>query len=243
MLFANSPVPLYKQLYDQLRQSIESGKFDVGNRLPSERQLAAEFGISRLTARRALGLLQQDGYIHAHQGKGSYVVRSQPRTQRHTKLQGFTEVILRRGMQPSRRVVSCDVIAVNGEVAHSLGVKDNDQAVKIRRLHLANGMPVALFTSYLPYPLCAPVLNRDLEQHSLYRMLEEELHIHLAYADHTSQKVLERSGDLHFLNLEPPATVIQLKRKTCDDSGRVVEYLEALCHSSRYRPRHPELLV
>ncbi|MGC9522615.1 MAG: GntR family transcriptional regulator [Anaerolineae bacterium] len=73
MLYANSPIPLYRQLYYQLREAIEDGELEVGNRLPSERQLAAEYGISRLTARKAVTLLRKEGYVRAHQGRGSFV--------------------------------------------------------------------------------------------------------------------------------------------------------------------------
>lgn len=79
ILHATSPVPLYRQLYCHLRNAIENGHYQVGSRLPSERQLAAEYGISRLTARKALQLLHLHGYVEPKQGKGSFVVRIHPR--------------------------------------------------------------------------------------------------------------------------------------------------------------------
>ena len=78
ILRATSPVPLYQQLYYHLRHKIESGYYRVGSRLPSERQLAAEYGISRLTARKALQLLTVHGYIEPRQGKGSFVTTVHP---------------------------------------------------------------------------------------------------------------------------------------------------------------------
>ena len=73
MLRANSPIPLYVQLYNQLRNAIDEGSFQTGKQIPSERRLAAEYGISRLTARKALSRLREEGYVSAHQGKGSFV--------------------------------------------------------------------------------------------------------------------------------------------------------------------------
>jgi GntR family transcriptional regulator len=73
MLHANSKVPLYLQLYHELRNAIEDGAYEVGRKLPSERQLAANYGISRLTARRAVKMLINEGYIQAVQGRGSFV--------------------------------------------------------------------------------------------------------------------------------------------------------------------------
>ena len=82
MLQANSPVPLYRQLYHHLRQAIEKGEFEVGRQLPSERKLAADHGISRLTARRAFDILRQEGYVRAYQGKGCFVTHSTSRRYR-----------------------------------------------------------------------------------------------------------------------------------------------------------------
>jgi hypothetical protein len=73
-LQANSPVPLYQQLYMHLQQSIEQGTLAIGTQLPSERRLAAEYGVSRLTARRAFQRLKQEGYVVAQQGRGSFVM-------------------------------------------------------------------------------------------------------------------------------------------------------------------------
>ncbi len=73
MLRANSQTPLYMQLYRQLREEIEAGSLQMGGQLPSERELAANYGISRPTARKALALLKQDGIVSAHRGRRSFV--------------------------------------------------------------------------------------------------------------------------------------------------------------------------
>ncbi len=73
MLRANSQTPLYMQLYRQLREEIEAGSLQMGGQLPSERELAASYGISRPTARKALTLLKQDGIVSAHHGRRSFV--------------------------------------------------------------------------------------------------------------------------------------------------------------------------
>jgi len=73
-LQANSAMPLYQQLYTHLLQNIEQGTLEAGTQLPSERRIATECGISRLTARKAFQLLAQQGYVVTHQGKGSYVM-------------------------------------------------------------------------------------------------------------------------------------------------------------------------
>jgi GntR family transcriptional regulator len=234
MLQANSSVPLYKQLYQKLREAIEDGEFKVGHQLPSERQLAAEHGISRLTVRRALGLLRQDGYVRAYQGKGSFIARSKPQLYRRTRLLGFSERLLQQGMTPASRLVKLDIIPAAGEIAERLELRDHAEVIKVQRLRFANDIPVALHTAYLPYPLCRAILGVDLERASLYRALEEVANLRLSHADQTVQAVLGDSGELALLDLEPPAALIRLTRLTYDEQGRAVEYLEGVYHGDRY---------
>lgn len=89
MLYANSPTPLYRQLYRQFLVAIDTGKLPAGRKLPSERRIAAEYGISRITARKALSLLIEEGYVVAHQGKGTFVSQTAPCRGSHTTGTGF----------------------------------------------------------------------------------------------------------------------------------------------------------
>ena len=234
MLQANSPVPLYRQLYHHLRQAIEDGEFEVGQKLPSERNLAADYGISRLTARRAFEILKQEGYVRAYQGKGCFVAHSASRIYDGTPVEGFNAATIRRGMTPTSRVLSCSVVPANGEVASHLHIEKSEKTVRIRRLRLSNDIPVALDTAYLPYPLCEPLLDIDLEKQSLYSSLEMQLHIRLAYANQTIRATLAKDNDLPLLGLTAPAPVLQLHRETYDSQGQVIEYLDAVYRNDQY---------
>jgi len=234
MLQANSPLPLYRQLYRHLRQAIEDGEFEVGQRLPSERNLAANHGISRLTARRAFDILKQEGYVRAYQGKGCFVAHSASRIYDGTAVEGFNAATIRRGMTPTSRVLSCSVVPANGEVASHLHIEKSEETVRIRRLRLSDDVPIALDTAYLPYPLCEPLLDIDLEKQSLYRSLELQLHIRLAYANQTIHTTLGRDNDLPLLGLRAPAAVLQLHRETFDSQGHVIEYLDAVYRDDQY---------
>jgi GntR family transcriptional regulator len=228
MLYANTAVPLYRQLYRNFRKAIDNGTLAVGERLPSERQIAAEHGISRITARKAMAILRQEGYVCSFQGKGAFVSQSVSHTFAHTAVRGFSEIILNMGMTPSSRMLSCDVVSVTGEIADHLHVRNHDQAIKIRRLRLANGIPMALESAYLSYPLCAPILHVNLEKSSLYRILQEIVGIALDHADQSLRTVLTADGDIRLLRLEPPSPVVHLKRRTYDVSGRIIEYVESI---------------
>lgn len=222
MLYANDPLPLYRQLYDRLRQDIENRRLVIGAKLPSERQLAAEYGISRLTARKALSLLQQAGYISAHQGKGSFVIRDQVRGE--PALLGFTETAIKHGLKPSSRVLKRTVLPASPAIAEQLDIPVNSKVILIKRLRLVDDRPVALDTSYLPYDLCQQILDFDLEQHSLYATLERRLHIHLQHAEQMTEAILGDETILRLLKLSSPAALMRIKRRSFSEEGRVVEY-------------------
>lgn len=228
MLRADSSVPLYKQLYHQLRVEIEEGDYKVGAKLPSERELAAYHGISRLTARRAVDILREEGLIRVFQGKGSYIARAKAHSYNDRHLQGFTELMLEQGIAPTSQLLGRGLVHATRDIADRLGIRTTDQAIRIRRLRLANDYPIAIHTAYLPYPLCSPLLDIDLEKHSLYRMLEEMLGIRPARANETIQTVLGADTDLPLLGVHPPAAVLQLERGTYDAEGRPIEYLSAI---------------
>lgn len=234
MLQANSPVPLYRQLYHRLRQAIEEGEFEVGRKLRSERQLAADYGISRLTARRAFDILRQEGYVRAYQGKGCFVAHSASRIHDGAAFEGFNAAAIRCGMTPTSRVLSCSVVPAGSEVAGHLHIEKREMIVRIRRLRLCNDVPVALDTAYLPYPLCEPLLDIDLEKQSLYRALEMQLHIRPVYAKQTIRPTLGRENDLSLLGLRAPAAVLQLQRQTYDIQGQVIEFLDAVYRRDKH---------
>jgi GntR family transcriptional regulator len=237
MLYANSPVPLYRQLYRYYRKAIDEGDLPVGEKLPSERQIAAEYGISRITARKALEILRQEGYVCAFQGKGAFVTHSTPQLTYRAPVRSFSEAVLAMGMRPSSKMLTCDIVPVDGKIAQQLEVTDDDRAIKIQRLRLANGVPIVLDTAYLSYPLCEPILQANLEKSSLHRTLQETLGITLDHANESLQWVLMHDGDVQLLRLVPPTTVIQLKRQTYDAGGQLVEYVESIYRGDGDAPK------
>ena len=239
MLYANSLEPLYKQLYHQLRDAIEDGAYEVGHKLPSERRLAAEHGISRLTARKAIKLLRQEGYVTAYQGRGSFVARSQPDEIHPAILKSFTEVMCEQGKTPASEILDVGIVPADAEIAGKLHIEPGDKVVMIQRLRLGDGQPVAVDTSYLRYALCGDVLHVDLESESLYRVLEEELGIPLHHAKQTIEATLGSRITLKWLGLEVPAAVMHMKRQTFDDRGRVVEYCSVIYRGDRYNVNLP----
>jgi GntR family transcriptional regulator len=232
MLRANNGIPLYRQLYNRLRDRIDKGKFKPGQKLPSERSLAAHHGISRLTVRKALGMLQEQGYIHAQHGRGYFVAPSL-QDNRHqlmpslgSHIEGHIEGGAPQG--PSGRLIHREVIAADAAMAARLQIQPDAPVIHMRWLRYKNECPFALSDSYIPYRLAPRILEADLSQRSYYEFLEQETGIHVWRSQQEIQAVLADKAELELLELSAPAPLLLSHQITFDEHNRPIEYARVL---------------
>ena len=178
----NSNLPLHTQIHEHLRQRINSKELAAGTAIPSERELAETYKVSRMTVRQALRALRQEGLIYQERGIGTFVARR--KLDVHTRnLGGFTAEMLRRGLQPSSKVLSLMREAATNQVAESLGIEPNAQIFRLERLRLVDKVPMAHEIAFLPAKLC-PVLDKfDFERASLYEILEKQFGLDIDHAE------------------------------------------------------------
>ncbi|HEY2888557.1 MAG TPA: GntR family transcriptional regulator, partial [Candidatus Limnocylindrales bacterium] len=160
--------PQYRQIEQALRERIAS--LGPGERLPSDADLCAEFGVSRMTARNAMERLAADGLITREPGRGSFVAE-RPAHRRANRLMTFTQEMLRAGRVPSSLVLNREIRpSSNGEAA-DLGIPDRQPVVHLRRLRLADGSPIALESTVLIGACASAVMTADLTDGSLHETL------------------------------------------------------------------------
>ncbi len=233
ILEANQGVPLYRQLYQQLRQQIETGALKVGDRLPSARRLAAEYGICRLTARKAIEMLVRDGYVSVYHGKGAFVVHTEgPRPVATLSLPDGD-----RGgaATTSRQIVSVETVFAEAPLAERLGILPGDKVVRLEQVEYFADAPVALSISWLPYELCSAVLESGEPCTSLAEVLEKSLDISLWRTEETAQAVLATAHELELLGLSAPAPLLLIQRTTYAAPGRIIEYAQIAYRADYYR--------
>jgi GntR family transcriptional regulator len=159
--------PKYLRIYAGLRDRISSGQWPAGRPLPSQRELAGEFGVSIMTLRQALQLLTDDGLVTARHGRGTYVAARYEYDLGH--LRSFAADLAGQGAQISTRLLATEIITPPGEVRARLG--GPGQVLRLRRLRLAGGRPLIVQTSYLPLPLADGLDPGGLGQRGLYAAL------------------------------------------------------------------------
>lgn len=237
MFDEQSSVPLYLQIREVLRHRIASGEYQIGARLPSERELAQTYDVSRMTARLALQLLMQDGLIHSRVGKGTFV--SQPKiNQELSMLIGFTEDMGRRGIVATSRVLDAGPRKADAETAPQLQVALNTAIYVLRRVRLANGEPLALEIAHLNPTLCPNLLEgRDFTVLSLYRVLRESYGLRLLQAEQVIAARLPDAQECDALGIGSREPVLSQTRTTYDDQQRPVEFVRSVYIGSAFQLR------
>jgi len=165
------PMPLYYQLKQALRGEIERGVYKPGDRLPSEPELIRQYGISRITVRQALDELEAEGLIVRRHGKGTYVAERRIE-QELVRLTDFMEDMQQAGQNPSSRVLAFAHEPANPAVARSLHLKDGTEVVRVNRLRLSDGRPMAFDITWLPLRFGELLVGMDLTQETIYHILE-----------------------------------------------------------------------
>jgi DNA-binding GntR family transcriptional regulator len=208
---------------------IEGGLLTPGDRLPSEQELSARFGVSRMTVRQALGRLETQGILTRRQGSGTFV--SQPRQgHRDADRLGFHNEIGLDASAITTRELARDVLAPEAEIADALGLKPEQTVVHLVRLRYVEGVAVSLQESWVPYVTAPDLARLPLESGSLYQTLEK-LGVTISGAE---QEVTAAAASLEVasaLGLEPGHPVIAITRKAWS-SGRIVEYARSYTLSS-----------
>ncbi len=172
----DSPIPLYFQLKQHLLGMLEHDGLETGSLLPSEKELAAEAGLSRFTVRQALDELQREGWLEKHQGKGTFVSRPTIPLSMAWRLVGFSEDMARKGFRVTSKVNDARLITPNREVAKSLDLPPGRKVVYLQRLRSVNGRPFLIDTVFARSDLCPGLEAGDLTDNSLFRTIESRYH-------------------------------------------------------------------
>ncbi|MGO4567528.1 GntR family transcriptional regulator [Rhizobium sp. 2YAF20] len=171
-LVRDNATTLYRQIAATLRDEIAGGRFNPSGRLPSEADIGARFGVSRVTVRLALDKLAGCGLIERRKGKGTYVAGKQVRHELDT-LRSFHESLLLQGLKASMRILSMQSQATPPEIAATLG-SGWETCLFVERLHLVDNEPIALGRSFLPAALQG--LSRDeVENRPAYALLADTI--------------------------------------------------------------------
>ena len=229
-----SLLPLYYQVERDMRQRIESGVWQAGQQIPSEKELCALYDVSRITIRQAISALVDEGLIVRERGRGSFV-RSPVITAGARGLTSFSDEMAVLGMRPGGRVVSLRREPAPPEIAAKLQLAAGDPIVIIRRLRYADEAPIGVQTAYLPSASFPGLEHADLAGQSLYKHLDEQYGVEPAEAHETFSVTAITGDDARLLNVPDGACGFHVERLTYDQKRELFEFVTSIMRGDRYQ--------
>lgn len=226
--------PLYGQLVDSLREKIE-GEYEPGDLLPSERELSEDYDISRTTVRLALKELETLGFIRRRHGKGTFVADRSQETTNLTRAYSFSEQMRSLGRTPRSELLEFGPVDAPKSVADRMGLAAGDRVISMRRLRLADEVPMLVEHTYLPSRVFAGLTSDEVLSRSLYKIMAQDYHVEVRVAEEEFYASVARREDAELLGISEGAPVLQLFRLTYDLHNRVVELTKGVARADQFR--------
>jgi len=218
-----SPVPLYVQVKDRLRERIVDGTYGAHAQLPAESEMGVIFGVSRITVRQALSDLQREGVIFKIPGKGTFVAKKKA-AQELTRLEGFAEAMTRKGYEIHNRVLAHGLFPATAAVAQQLAVEPGTIVAEIRRVRHLNGEPVSLEITYLPAELGQRLRNEDLSSRDIFIIFENDFGIALGHADLQIGAIIADQALAEALQVAQGSALLRIERLTYSADGKPLDF-------------------
>jgi DNA-binding GntR family transcriptional regulator len=216
----SGPIPLYFQIATRLEKAIKDGTLPAGARLENEIAFGERLGLSRPTVRRAIQDLADKGLLVRRRGIGTQVVHGQ--VTRGVELTSLHEDLVRSGFKPSTQILKYEVTKADKNIAEKLDIEVGSKILYLKRLRLADNVPMSVLENYLPADL-ADIAESDLAEHGLYQMLRARgVNIRVAKQRIGARKASREESDL--LSIEKSSALLAMDRTAYDNSGRAVEY-------------------
>jgi len=228
------PIPLHHQVYLDLRAAFEAGEWRVGAQLPPERELAARYGCSLITVRRALGDLARERRLERTRGRGTFVTRPPIALDLDGAL-SFAEEVHRLGHDASTRVVTAHTVPAERSVAEALGIAIGASVIHVERLRIADGEPLLLEQVFLPEARFPGLLASDLEHRSLYELLSVRYGTRVVRAREALEPIALPSREAQLLGVEPHRPALLIEGLAFDQAGQPVEFARSYVRGDRTR--------
>ena len=211
-----------------------SNKLNTDEPIHSERELAEEFEVSRMTVRQALNALKKEGLIYQKRGKGTFV--SSRKFDVHSRnLNGFSDEMIRRGMNPQSKVLKLDREKAELETADRLNLNINDDVFKLERLRLADDIPMAIEMSCLPAKMFPDLTKYDFEKQSLYQILEKKYGVQMYSAAEDLEAAISDAKISELLSVKKNSPLLIVYRTVFAEDDQPIEFTKSIYRADRYR--------
>ncbi|MGT2666274.1 GntR family transcriptional regulator [Streptococcus rifensis] len=224
-------LPAYLKIHNQIKDEIDQGIWKIGQRLPSERDFADHFQVSRMTLRQAVSLLVEEGVLERKVGSGTYVASNRIQE----KMRGttsFTEIIKSQGKQPSTQLVSYMASKPNKKEQAYLELRPSETVIRMERVRFADDLPVVYEVAVVPKKFIAQVSQDEVTQHFFKTLTEAGYKI--GKSKQTIYARLAQDVVTDYLGLEPGQAILGLTQVSYFEDGQPFEYVKSQYAGERF---------
>ena len=224
-------VPAYIRIHDAIKKEIDEGVWEIGQRLPSERDLADDYEVRRMTLRQAITLLVEEGILERRVGSGTYVAshRVQEKMRGTTS---FTEIVRSQGKTPSSQLISYQRKTANETEIQQLQLKATDTVVRMERVRFADNVPLVFEVASIPEKLIQSFNQEDITEHFFQTLTDNGYEIgkseQTIYAKNASERVA------NYLKVPKNHAVLALTQVSYFTDGRPFEYVHSQYVGDRF---------
>jgi GntR family transcriptional regulator len=229
-------VPLYHQIFLQLREEITSGQRAFGSRMPTEQELSAQFGVSRITARRALDELADNHLVARKRRVGTTVVFKSPAKPLHGNIDQAIESLLNFGRATQVKLLEIETVPARPPIDEAMKLVPLTPVVRIVRVRWLDDAPLGHFVSYIPVDLAAGMTRASLKSTPMLVLLREA-GVQIGAAHQTISATLADATLSAALQVEIGSPILRVTRTMIDASGRPVQHILAQFRPDRYQIR------
>jgi len=187
-----------------------------------------------MTARQALKNLCSRGVAYSTRGKGTFVAETKLE-KNVRRVRSFSEEMAARGSRSASKIISLEILPARGEAAEALRLPAEEKMIRLRRVRLADSVPLGVESSCLPLRLCPDLTGKFHGSMSLYRMLFEVYGVRIMLADEVVEAALARAEEARLLRIPKGSPVFVFTRTSYVLNGQAVEYVRSTFRGDRYR--------
>jgi GntR family transcriptional regulator len=233
-LDTRSGIPLFHQVAVILRDQLASGVHAEGERLPSEAEICETYGVSRITAKRAMDELANEGLVTRSRGRGTIVSRGAGMTPFAVSVDGWIENISRMAQLTTVKLLEFDYRRASQTAARELGLREDAEVQRSLRVRSHKGTPLSWLETWVPEDIGRSYTADDMGALPLLHLLERA-GVRVASAQQTITATLAGPHVAHALGVQTGAALLDVRRVVRDDTGRPVEYISILYRPDLYR--------
>ncbi|MEF3331399.1 UTRA domain-containing protein [Oceanobacillus oncorhynchi] len=227
----SSEKPLYLQLKEHIKSEINMERYMPGQKLSTETELCEEYGVSRITARRAITDLVEEGVLIKKQGKGTFV-REVKHKRELISVGSFSELTSSSGNEPNTKILSINIIDL-GENENNFPVSKNSKILELRRLLFIDNVPFIMETSHYPLELLPGLEEKISSTTSTYKTLKEEYGVEVVSSDKIVNVGYATMEEAERLQCDIGATLFNVEKISSDQNNRHIHFSKSLMIADR----------